>query len=487
MNSKLFGRTNPNDLVFKIETQEGSDILEGDEGLASIGDSTMEHIQALSPLKRMAYDEFIHMPDGNIFRSEDNPRWDDPDEFNLRSKSELDRFLMRNKIPESLRHIYEEAVEKVATDEESEDVMDHPEELIPYSDWEKYGGQSKYWDIPATPKPKLVFSGNSKQAFYDDFAEDHPLATFINRVLNTLDGFEWYKILLSEEIDSYNRNTLKPIFHPEDNPSHLWTDGVSEFLIADEYVESVRKQMLSIKGSIAHRLNVYENLKDMILKIGDGKNNDEPRDVAVECLVKIDRSFFDSYKKEVVSKTKDQDPLFIYLCELGNRSIQLSKKGKNGLHELNKFGKTLFETGFATDKLVDVNKGTGNPSKFENQTVLETPRRHHWAKYKAIKAELERIHGNRMSRKASSTATECMERIRVAFNDALEARNLRRFTSIATDFMQAQKSGKLDLSGVDRNRVWAYYNQAKKDLVDMLEDIKAGIVEEPTPKEIMNG
>lgn len=480
MNNKLFGRTNANDLIFKVETQEGSEILEGDEGLASIGDATMEHIQNLNPLRRQAYDEYHVMPDGNIFRSEDNPRWDDPDEFNLRNKDELSRFLQRNKIPDSLRGVYEEAEQKASEEDASEDVMDHPEELIPYEDWEKYGGMSKYWDIPATPKPRLVFSGNTRQAFYDDFAEDHPLGSFVNRVINTLDGFSWHQIILSEDVEKYNTENDKKLFRPETGSSYIYTDGSTEFLIADEYVNSLRESLFKQGGrfskvSMTYRVNVYNNLSEMITTIASDAIKDfaEPSSAVIACLAKLDRHHFEIYKKETIRKTKEHDPLYIYLCELGQRALKMTKQGKDGLREISKFGQSLFMDGFATEKLVNVS--TGDVPEWEKQTVVEKGRNHHWEKYDLIKKSCERILVKKASRKMSDSAAACIERIRVAFNEALEAQNLRHFTRLATDFMQAQKSGKLDLSGADRNKVWAEYNLAKKDLVDMLEDIKAGI------------
>jgi hypothetical protein len=138
MTGKLFGRTNANDRLFNIETQEGSDILEGDEGVASIGDATLQHIQDMNTLDRMAWEEYVVMGDGNIFRIEENLNWLDPDEFNLRNTDELSMYLKRAKIPEKYRQYYEDQVVAEKDRQESEDVMDHPEELIPYEDWERF-------------------------------------------------------------------------------------------------------------------------------------------------------------------------------------------------------------------------------------------------------------------------------------------------------------------------------------------------------------
>jgi hypothetical protein len=482
MKGKLFGRTNPNDLLFNVETQEGSEILEGDDGIASIGDAVMNHMQALSGIDRMAHDEFIQVRDGNLFRIEENPRWDDPDEFNLRSKDQLSRFMQMNKLPVALRGIYQEAMEREDDRSQSEDVMDHPESLIPYEDWEKFGGMSKYWDVPSTPRPKLAFAGNTRQAFYDEFPEDHPLAGAVNRVLFTLDGYDYHRIMTRQQILQYNlENPRKPISRQKDGPIHLYSNGEEDYLCVDDYAEVLRRSIMNEKADFQYKTNTYEALKDMVLAIG--KDTGNPVELVREMLRKIDNFHFHNYKFNSALKTKKMDPLYAHLCVYSRQLLVLAKKGKSVYNELKAFGQGLFRDGFLAMKEFQAGelcnrscKGEGGCQIQEPGHVVsgvfatvQRPRRHHWAKYNATKKEIENLLEKRsQSGSFSEVVQKCVDKMQKVRDEAIEASSLRKFTSIASSLINSQKSGKMVLAPSEWAKIWAAYNTCKQEITQQL-------------------
>jgi hypothetical protein len=466
MTGKLFGRTNANDCLFNIETQEGSDILDGDEGVASIGDATLAHVQTLSSLGRMAYDEFVHMPDGNIFRVEDNPRWDDPDEFNLKNKSQMDRFLQWSKLPESARAIYEEALDREGEKGDSEDVMDHPEELIPYEDWEKFGGLSKYWDIPPTPKPKLVFAGSSRPMFYDELPDEHPLVSFITRVLSTLDRYAWHEILTEDGLLEHNlRNRNKQVKYAEGGPSYLYSDGTTDYLLAEEYCGLLVRSIQMERAPDLFRVHTLKVMTGLVMKIAQGSG--DPTDNATAALKELDRFSSNFYKKVVIKKTTEQDPLFIHICKLGQKAISMAKKGKDMYNEVKRFGQDLFENGFVTEMMVKDKEGN-----FHKEAVVERARRHHWAKYRSIKEQLEKIREKQFTKTLSDAAQSCLDKIAAAKNDAIKARNLRKFTTLSTELINSQKIGKVSLTKRELEVIWNSYNNSKREVSSHINEVR---------------
>lgn len=480
--SCLFHRTNVNDLLFNVETQEGSEILEGDDGIASIGDAAMNHMQALSSMERMAHDEFIQVRDGNLFRIEENPRWDDPDEFNLHSKNELQRFMQVNKLPTSLRGIYQEAMEREEDQSQSDDVMNHPESLIPYEDWEKFGGMSKHWDIPSTPRPKLVFAGNSRQMFYDEFPEDYPLAEVVNRVLFTLDRFDHYRIMTRKQILQHNQeNPNRTISQLQDGPIHLYSNGKEDYLCVEDYVEVLHRSIVQQKADFKYKIYTYEALKDMVLAIGIGDAN--PCELVAEMLKKLDNFHFHNYKFISALKTKKMDPLYAHLCVYGRELLQLAKKGKNVYNELKAFGQGLFRDGFLAMKEFQAGELCNRSCKGENGckiqqpghvvtgvfATVQRPRRHHWAKYNTIKKNIEILLEKRsQSGKMSNVVQKCVDKIQKVRNEAIEASSLRKFTTIASSLINAQQSGKMVLAPSEWTKIWAIYNTCKQEVTKRL-------------------
>lgn len=228
---KLFGCTNPNERIFEIERQEGSDILEGDDGVASIGDATLQHVEKLSDLEREAYHHYIKMADGNLFDIVENRRWDEVNEASDANEEDLDKSIKsreekvdtlfakledENLLP-SLRTQYLRDME--ALEEELDflrsrkdgDLLGHPEQTIPYQQWSQFPQMSKHWDIPATPRPRPHFAGTTRQVFYDEMPTGHPLFREISTILSILDKFPVNCILTPAQMREHNETAKNKI------------------------------------------------------------------------------------------------------------------------------------------------------------------------------------------------------------------------------------------------------------------------------------
>jgi hypothetical protein len=460
MSGKLFGRTNINDVLFNVEQQEGSDILEGDTNVASIGDATLAHIQALSCNERFDYDEYFTMPDGNIFRILNELRWEDPNEFNLTDKDELDTYMRSHKLPEDHRPIVEEAVQRIqGEDPEYEDVMDHREELIPYHEWEKFPGLWSQWDIPPTPRRRLQFCGNTRKIFYDHMPEGHPMQDLLERILYSLDQYKWEHILTLKDIHRWNKDTANPIGRTDDmKPSYLWTDGKIMYLQVEAFIKSYRYVIFCSQAPYKYKVNVYENMRDMVLKIADGKIF--PRILAEEFLNKVEQFWTEHYLATCHKITEQKDPIYHYLTVEGDKLISLAKQGKVVYNRLKKIGRNLYQHGLLCKKINSEDKW---------QTVVEHPKKRHWRKYRAIETELLVIMRKLERRKAvNKFTTFLIKKISATAEKAVKTRNLKDYTKIAGILIKMDKNGELKCSKQEMQTIWAHYNSTKNQLIKSL-------------------
>lgn len=288
---KLYRINNPNSDLFTIPLEQGASGLDDDNRIASIGDATLRHIDSLGN-KRVVYDSFVCMPDGNLFQIEDNLFWSDMDEFNLKSVSDLKGFMKQNKIPEKYEGIYKEAFEnELSRRETSEDVLDQKDNLISYEDWEANPGLSSHWETPQTPKPYVRYVGNCKQVFYDNFPDDHPDAKFINQFL----------YLINVPWDEFT-----PKFQRKTN----W---------------------------IINNAQINKYTSDALIELVDQlcNNPQNPEDTIIGCLTKIDQGYGKFFSKRAKYNEYDSDPIYRYFVDLCNDyDLQL----KNGISKKRIFG-----------------------------------------------------------------------------------------------------------------------------------------------------
>jgi hypothetical protein len=226
------GLHNPNHDIFVIPTLEGADV--DDQWNGSIGDATVEHIYNMRH-NLLEIENFFHMPNGNIFRIEQNVS--PPDEDGQRAlKNDIIKVMeagssrvhdvskkyavpgetfwkasrttylhgwrapLVSGIPDKesiINFLKEEIALSKAAREEKMDAMDQG--LVSFEDWEHMPQLTNSVDIPSTPTPLYIHAGNTSQMFYDTVPDDHPDLRRINSFLSIANSIEW---------DNFDYNTV---------------------------------------------------------------------------------------------------------------------------------------------------------------------------------------------------------------------------------------------------------------------------------------
>jgi len=326
MKKTIFSSTNPNASIFDIPTEEGAD--ESDNRVASIGDATLAHVQSLEQ-KRLIFDHYIRMPNGNLFSVEENVFWNDPDELNLASEKNLDSYFKKNQIPDKYKDIYREAIqEEEEKRASSEDVMDTSGLVIPYDEWENKPGMMKHWETPKTPGMYMKYCGNTSQLFYDEFPEDHKDAEVINKYLH----------MMNREIDDIDENYASYVCS--------WLDS-----------QNILDQVKFVLKQLTEEIELYE---------------EDPVQLTKDALMSIDRYWGRLQYNKAKLNEKKTDPLNDRLISIFKA---LNKEKKNGASvvkiyaTVKSLGRRLFneKSPFAEE---------GIPSKMQQR---------HWKMYRKMK------------------------------------------------------------------------------------------------------
>ncbi len=300
----LFSKTNPNHDIFVVPTQEGSD--KEDQWNGSIGDATMDHIHQMRH-KLLELENFVHMPNGNIFRIEHNVA--PPDEHGERkSKNNILTLLttpeVEGKFTEQdrencIKFEEEEVAASKKAKEEKEDALDQPR--VPFSDWEDLPQLTSAIDIPSTPTPLYIYAGNSTQMFYDSIPEDHPDIKTINSFISTVNSIDWDNF--TEMTTEYFQN---------------WIYGKSW----DQYyaAERLAKFCLDVELSTVKT----------------------PTELMIEALHDIERDWAKVVKDRVLQSFYE-DPVYQELQTLSARLQENLTTGKHSWSEIGKFGQFLYK------------------------------------------------------------------------------------------------------------------------------------------------
>ena len=515
MADKLFGQTNFNGFIFTIPKQEGADLLDDDQRVASIGDATMQHIQDMCGTDRLVFNEYLHMPDGNLYVIEDQPRWHDPDEYNLGDKTDLEIYMKRNKIPEKERHYYEDAVIQEMERRMQDDALGHKDELVSYDNWQKFPQQWAKWDIPTTPRPRLRHVGNARKMFYDSFSGDviidpdnnmHPLEKEVIKVLNTLNNFEWQNIMTDEQIRIHNADEENCDFQitqieedewvseerngeivkakvPRNAPEYLFTDGIQEILHVEMYTKRVYRILFPKRKKIAPpytsdelgmRIDTYKNLKMMLLELSE-KSNRYPIDIAEYYLAQIDRYEFKQYVDVVRRRTRLEDPLYTYIAVQGRRLVAMAKDGEQVYSNIKKMGSNLYKNGLIAERLITKEKNAEGKwvvlKDPRTEVTCQRMRKYHWQKYHQIKAEIFRIEQDKAQRKITAASEEVKQWVNAivqAADNAINERNLKLLTKYAAMLIHGHRSKSIVLEEEEWKLMWDVYNEQKNIVLSNL-------------------
>jgi hypothetical protein len=326
---KLFSDVqNPNHDIFVIPTQDGAD--QEDQWNGSIGDATMEHIYRMRH-KMLEMESFVHMPNGNIFRIEQNvapPDTDGSRNFNSQmikvmtapTGSQGGRNVTLEDKENVLQFLKDELADRQKANQEKEDALDQV--LVPFSEWEANPQLTSSIDIPSTPVPLYIYAGNSNQMFYDWMPEDHPDLNKLNTFLSMANSIDW---------DAFNEKTINYF------KGWLFNQKWNHPFAADRLFKLCNE--IFISDTIAPSLLAEEALKD------------------------IETDWSAIVRFQVIDKFKTQDPIVQEISEFRDKLLTNKKTGKLSWAEIGKFGQQLYK-------------------KYNN--TLNTA---HWNLYKQLKKE----------------------------------------------------------------------------------------------------
>jgi hypothetical protein len=299
---------NPNYDIFVVPTQEGAD--KDDQWNGSIGDATMEHIYRMQH-KMMELEHFVHMPNGNIFRIEQNVA--PPDEDGARNLRNQIMKVMAAPIGQQNGRIVtledkERVIEFLKTEVEEakrarEDKIDALDQILfPFEEWESMPQQTTSIDIPSTPTPLYVFAGNSTQMFYDFIPEDHPDLRKLNSFLSMANAIDW---------DDFNENTVEYF------RTWIFNQEWNHYFAAE--------RLMQLCNEIA------------------SENSETPSDLTEKALSDIENDWVAILRPEVIGKFFNQNAIIQELKELEVRLQTNQKDGKLSWAEIGKFGQLLYK------------------------------------------------------------------------------------------------------------------------------------------------
>jgi hypothetical protein len=403
---------------------------------------------------------------GGIFRTEPSTAWHDPDPFDLKGK-DLDRYfekIRRNNkgrfIPhETFVHLKEAIEEERERRAKSEDAYDHSD-LLPYDQFEKFPGMMKHIDVPSTPKDYLIYMGDTKDPFYDEFPEGHSDARAIRSALQILNK-------VHEEITEDYASWFKDWLAKQGVKGYVW-----------KYMAKLADELCS--------------------------GSHDPETATRRALSEIDRCHTIEHKNEAVRRLSE-DPVYEMIFHNFREWKKAAKDGKSVYAQVKAFGRTLFETfsGKMEDDHLYAGDGSGRIKVHSQRRVL---RRHHWDLYRRIKArfapkvilhgidinrcdmgDLRLLFGEKADRAFFARPFESinhahfqgfitkdvfadfdevgekiMAEMEKAAAQSRKAGNLSPLNRYRAKVIQAQKRGIPNFT--NWSPVWAYYHILKKDL-----------------------
>lgn len=432
---KLFGFNNLNKDIFIVETEQGQD---SDDNMSSmIGDAVMHHVDNLGPGERMLWETLQCMGGQNIFEMVPSFESVDRDPLSLR-KAELDSFFKKNKIPESARVLYEEAVQvERERRETSEDAMDRNDGLISYEDWKDNPGLGQHVDLPSTPKPIFRFMGNTTQQFYDEFPEGHQDSDLINQVLMML-----------------NRDNIDDI-----TPKY-------GFFIK----ETIKKQR--------HKPYTREalfNLIDMLIK-----TDKDPSELVKTALIEIDQAWGREYRSTVV-KGLQTDGVFQLLVLKHTEWTERFENKEDVTQDIKSFGKMLFESFHKDMKSSHWGMYKRLKNKFAPKVLIKgidvnrcrfslLQRTLGITREQAMRVWFERPWSSVYQVENEGINAETVDQTvvnKVLFLiDTAASTSIRHLARLAEQLVEAQQSGKANMSNIQWNTVWQHYREVKASVLE---------------------
>ncbi len=434
----VLSMANPNRDIFDVGSEGGGD--DEDNMLSMIGDATQKHVDGLCVKDRLVWEHLIHMSDGTIRRREPEMRYHDNDEFNLRGE-DLDAFFQNYPdIPQAMRPVYEEALqrEQDRRDEQdigsAEDIYNSNTGRLSFDEWEQNPQMMNEVDIPSTPRDLFIEAGNTRQAYFDFFPEDHPDAKYINQ----------YLMMLNRDAEEFN-------------------DSFVKYLVKFTETNPMRTHTRKVLNKVSSYLTTTSNHEDLVIK----------------ALTVLDRHWGKQFRKAATEKL-EATPMakLIHHQEAGFENLK--DKGINPVQQVKEFGSTLW-------------------NKYRRTMSAQ-----HWSMYRNIKnryqmqvfvrqvdvnaatlQQLREIFGEKVSRsvwcarpfqtavelyvkgfvdRKVLTTSDTADKVLDVIIRTSEKKDLEKFNALAARLV-AKQQGDLKLDQESWKNIWAFYRMTKNSLV----------------------
>ena len=394
---------NPNIEIFELPTEQGG--IEGDNYLASIGDTALNHIQSLSQKDRQVWENFIYFKNsGSIFRFEDNPFNRDTDPLNIAGEENLEKafeikvlnsFKKGTLSPEDIETLKDLFQEEINKRQQSNDIFyaktavpfeewavfqdveesfdgksqneqpflsdddpidedlteeDHnPEpnyyinnDPVPYHKWQEYPQLHRYWDVGSTPPPIPIWCGEAKTSFYDEYPSNHRDQPGYNTLFSMLNR-DWDEINLNylQWVNTIIPDMYKPFLYEVD------------IFLAELATGLSNKDMAAENQIHIETLNEEEEEDPYWKSLKEKHSSDEFLDSykikpyyleekISEVLIKIDQQASKFYLANFFSK-RDENPIDNLITLQADAWDLQFKKGNSPYQRIKQFGSILFQ------------------------------------------------------------------------------------------------------------------------------------------------
>ena len=449
----LFSGTNPNDKIFNIPTQQGSD--PDDKRHSMIGDAALKHASTLGN-NRLLVDNYLHFANGNIFRMEPNP-------IHNVDKPEPDEIIVSQETKSG--DIFDLGT-RIDKDEDS------TEESILFADY-----------IPSTPKPLFIYAGNSKEIFYDEFPAGHPnekhIKIFLMMIRNNIN--EFYDPFIASNGKKYKQWHLyfKDIVGKWEHFELIDSDVTNEMIDTIEYIAYNYPSEDSIRSY----------LSDMLLRI-DKEHSAEVRFLAISNTLLTNKAYAYLLKKEheidagILKGDKSK-----LIKEIGK---ELFIKGGSILGDCDKITKArkmaivwnkyrTMKNKYAPKVMIggyDINKCYHLSTLIEQVGLSELQAKKvksyliNKSKFYSTSEVLRLIGANNKeltSREERKIVRECLNIIDNGAENAVKLNKKGMLLSVPAKFIVKQKRKELVLSSDGWKIVWEHYRSTKNDTMKQLE------------------
>ena len=475
---EIFNGTNPNENIFVVKGEKGSDSIFGDDNRHSmIGDAVKKHETSLSAIDRVLYHEAIHFADGNIVMKEPN----------MYQTIHNHRDMDEDAAAEYL------AAKGVFMDIDLNDMLEAG--IMTGISIEDYEKNIEPREVPSTPKDKFRYCGNSRQLFYDSFPEDHPEADKINMLLmmlkNNIDKFFGPYIHVSAsgkktEYSDWNGYFSQLIENWHENGT-LSTGVACAFLDITRFIVHEDTNENGIKEAIEQNLTELDNVYGATVRFEadcralmgyeEGNNRHTPNE-AYGVLAKKEVEWEEQYSKNASSTSLRsiysdicKTGFDMYSTEYNKADSEITQRKKMGFAWFKyrslkrRFAPRIVLKGvnlnrcFNTDTLCNLIGFTKEQASTIISRLIEKEFKSLNEVFTAAKTEAN----NLMTPVDNGKTKVITDIIDTEFDKAIKYKNIDRFLKVAPDLIRKQKAGEITKEFKVWKEVWAHYSEKKEE------------------------